>query len=389
MNTPSSAPPPAPLGRIVSLVLVLVIIGLAIGLVPRWLARQKLLAETRADFTPSVDTVFPVPAKTYEGTPLPAEVLPFVAASIHARASGYLKSWFVDIGDQVTNHQVLAEIDTPELDEQITQARAELDQAAATRDLAQITADRWTELLKTASVSEQETAEKKSDYVLKQANVEAARANVQRLEDLKRFDLVTAPFDGVITLRNTDIGQLIAADSGPELFRLAQVNPLRVYVRVPQQLTHGITPGQKGVLTLQDLPGREFAATVSRTAGAVDATSRTLQVELLAPNPRGEILSGSYAQVRFTEGALPTVLTLSDSALIFRAQGMQAAVVDASNKVQLRSLTLGRDFGSTVEVLAGLDATNRVIMNPPDGITDGMLVHIAPPAETNQSNPLK
>ena len=389
MNTPSSAPPPAPLGRIVSIVLVLVIIGLAIGLVPRWLARQKLLTETRADFTPSVDTVFPVPAKTYEGTPLPAEVLPFVAASIHARASGYLKSWLVDIGDQVTNHQVLAEIDTPELDEQITQARAELDQAAATRDLAKITADRWTELLKTASVSEQETAEKKSDYVLKQANVEAARANVQRLEDLKRFDLVTAPFDGVITLRNTDIGQLIAADSGPELFRLAQVNPLRVYVRVPQQLTHGITPGQKGVLTLQDLPGREFAATVSRTAGAVDATSRTLQVELLVPNPRGEILSGSYAQVRFTESALPTVLTLSDSALIFRAQGMQAAVVDSDNKVKLRSLKLGRDFGSTVEVLAGLDVTNRVIMNPPDGITDGMLVHIAPPAETNQSNPLK
>jgi RND family efflux transporter MFP subunit len=389
MNTPSSAPPPAPLGRIVSLVLVLVIIGLAIGLVPRWLARQKLLAETRADFTPSVDTVFPVPAKTYEGTPLPAEVLPFVAASIHARASGYLKSWLVDIGDQVTNHQVLAEIDTPELDEQITQARAELDQAAATRDLAKISADRWTELLKTASVSEQETAEKKSDYVLKQANVEAARANVQRLEDLKRFDLVTAPFDGVITLRNTDIGQLIAADSGPELFRLAQVNPLRVYVRVPQQLTHGITPGQKGVLTLQDLPGREFTATVSRTAGAVDATSRTLQVELLVPNPRGEILSGSYAQVRFTESALPTVLTLSDSALIFRAQGMQAAVVDSDNKVKLRSLKLGRDFGSTVEVLAGLDVTNRVIMNPPDGITDGMLVHIAPPAETNQSNPLK
>ena len=384
MNAPSPASaPPVRLGRILQIVIVLVALGLAVGFVPRWLSRQKLLAETRVDAVPAVETVLPTTAKANLSTPLPADVQPFIEATIHARASGYLKNWFVDIGDHVTNNQTLAEIDTPELVEQLAQARAELDQASAARDLAKITADRWTDLLKTASVSDQETEEKKSDSVLKQANVEAARANVQRLEDMKNFDRVTAPFDGVVTVRNTDIGQLIAAGSGPELFRLAQTNPLRVYVRVPQMLIHSIVPGQKATLAFQDLPGREFVATVTRTAGAVDPTSRTLQVELQVPNPHGEILAGSYAQVSFNESAAADVLTLSDKALIFRAQGMQAAVVGPDNKAHLRSLKLGRDYGNTVEVLAGLTATDHVILNPPDGIAEDMAVRIAPPAETN------
>jgi membrane fusion protein (multidrug efflux system) len=384
MNTPSSAPPSSvSLRRIMQIVIVLIFIGLAIGFVPRWFARQKLLAETRSDSVPSVDVILPTPSKPDLGTPLPADVQPYIEASIHARASGYLKNWFVDIGEHVTNNQALAEIDTPELDEQIAQAKADLDETMAACDLSKITADRWTELLKTASVSEQETAEKTSDYTLKQATVEAARANLQRLQAIKDFDRVTAPFDGVITVRNTDIGQLIAAGSGPELFRLAQTDPLRVYVRVPQQLVHAIQPGQKAALIFQDMPNREFEATVTRTAGAVDPASRTLQVELQVPNPKGEIFSGSYAQVRFNENAAAGVLTLSDNALLFRAQGMQVAVVDGDNKVQLHSLRLGRDFGSTVEVLGGLDATDRVIMNPPDGIAAGMTVQVAPPADTN------
>jgi RND family efflux transporter MFP subunit len=289
----------------------------------------------------------------------------------------------VDIGDHVTNGQVLAEIDTPELDQQLAQARAELDQANANLALAKVTADRWTDLLKTASVSEQETVEKTADYTLKQADVEAAQANVQRLADLKNFDHVTAPFDGTVTARNTDIGMLIAADSGPELFRMAQTDPLRIYVRVPQPFIHAIAPGQKAALTFTELPGRIFEAQVTRTAGAVDPTSRTLQVELQVPNPKGEILAGSYAQVRFNEAAVTNVLTLSDNALIFRAQGMQAALVGGDNKVKLQSVTLGRDFGNTVEVLAGLNATDRVINNPPDSIADGMTVQVEQPAETN------
>jgi RND family efflux transporter MFP subunit len=386
-NSPSSpsAPPPVSLRRIAEIVVVLIVIGLVIGLVPRWRARHRLLAETRTDSVVTVNVISPTPSKSDLGTPLPAEVQAFVQATIHARASGYLKNWFADIGDHVTNGQALAEIDTPELDQQLAQAKAELDQAQAALDLAKITADRWTELLKTASVSEQETAEKKADQVLKQANVEAARANLQRLDNLKNFDRVTAPFAGTITARNTDIGQLITAGSGPELFRLAQTDPLRVYVRVPQPFVHALAPGQKAELTLMELPGRVFTAEVTRTAGAVDPVSRTLQVELQLPNPRGEILAGSFAQVRFNEAAAPNGLTLSDNALIFRAQGMQVAVVGAQGRVSLHSVKLGRDFGNTVEVLDGLKIGDRVINNPPDSIADGMTVQVGMAAETNSA----
>ncbi len=381
-NPPAAAPPPVRLTRIGLVVIVLVLIGLVIGLVPRWLARHKLIAETRTDAVVTVDVVSPTVSKADLGTPLPAEVQAFMEASIHARASGYLKSWLVDIGAVVTNGQLLAEIDTPELDQQLAQAKAQLDQANAALALAKITADRWTDLLKTASVSEQETAEKTSDLALKQADVAAAKANVRRLEDLKSFDRVTALFDGTVTVRNTDIGQLIAADSGPELFHLAQIDPLRVYVRVPQPMIHAIAPGQAAELTFQELPGKIFTATVTSTAGAVDASSRTLLVELQVPNPHGEILAGSYAQARFTQSVAPNGLTISDNVLIFRAQGMQAAVVGPDNKVQLRSLKLGRDFGNTVEILSGLAATDRVILNPPDAIADGMTVQVAEPGAT-------
>lgn len=378
MNTPSNASAaPVRLSRVLLVVIVLFAFGLVAGFIPRWFARQKLLAETKVDTVPTVTVALPTPDKSSAGTPLPADVQPFMQAAIHARASGYLKSWFVDIGDHVTNNQTLAEIDTPELDEQILQLRAELDQAIATRDLAKITSDRWVELLKTASVSDQETEEKKSDYVLKQANVEAARAALQRSEDLKKFDRVTAPFDGVVTARNTDIGQLISADSGAELFRLAQTTPLRVYVRVPQSLSHMVAQGQKAALTFQEMPGHEFEATVTRISGAEDSTSRTLQVELQVPNSKGEIFAGSYAQVRFQEIADANVLNVTGNALIFRAQGMQVAVLGPDNRAQLRSIKLGRDFGSTVEVLGGLNATDRVILNPPDSIADGMPVRLA------------
>jgi RND family efflux transporter MFP subunit len=384
-STPSpTAPPPIGLGKIVKIAVVLILIGLVVGLVPRWHARRALLADEKADSVPSVSVVSAAVSKPDFSTPLPAEVQSFIQASIHARASGYLKNWYADIGDTVTNGQLLAEIETPELDQQLLQAQADLDQSRAALSLSKITADRWVELLKTASVSEQETAEKTSDLALKKAAVEAAEANLERLKQLKVFDRVTAPFAGTVTLRNTDIGQLISADSGPALFSLAQINPLRVYVQVPQPLIHSITPGQTAQLTFQELPGRVFEAKVTRTAGAVDPVSRTLQVELEADNSHGEILAGSYAQVRF--GEMPStvpVLVLSDNALIFRAQGMQIAVLDSDNKVQLRSIKLGRDFGNTVEVLSGLNADDRVVNNPPDSIADGEQVEVAKPVDTN------
>jgi RND family efflux transporter MFP subunit len=382
MNSTAPSPPtapPAPLRRIAEIAAALIVIGLVIGLVPRWIAHRKLLAQAGTDSNLLVSVISAVPEKSDLGTPLPANVEAFIQASIHARASGYLKDWFVDIGDHVTNGQVLAEIDTPELDEQLAQAKAQLDQAKASLDLAKITADRWNTLLKTASVSEQDAAEKRSDYVLQQANVEAARANLQRLTDLKAFDRVTAPFTGVITARNTDIGQLIAAGSGPELFGMAQTDPLRVYVQVPQQYVHDIEDGQKAQLTFLEIPGRTFKATVTQTSGAVDPTTRTLQVELQVPNPKGDIFAGSYAQVRFNESADPAALTISDNAIIFRAEGTQVAIVGPDNKVQLRDVKVGRDFGDIIEVLDGLTANDRVVDNPPDSIADGMTVEIVQP----------
>ena len=389
MNTtspqPESTPPTRPVRLILiaQVVIVLVVIALIAGFVPRWIARHKLLAENHADTLITVAIISPTAFKPDLGTPLPAEVQAFTQASIHARASGYLKNWFVDIGDHVTNSQVLAEIETPEVDQQLMQARAELDQANANLGLAKISADRWTDLLKSSSVSEQETAEKQADYTLKQANVSAAQANVRRLEETKNFNRVVAPFAGTITARNTDIGQLINATGGLELFRLAQTDPLRVYVRVPQALIYAITPGQTAQLTFQELPGRNFVATVTRTAGAVDPASRTLQVELQVANPKGEILAGSYAQVRFDEATNAHGLTLSDNTLVFRAQGMQVALIGSNNIVQMRSIKLGRDFGNTVEVLSGIAASDRVIINPPDSIADGMVVQIAEPVATN------
>jgi membrane fusion protein (multidrug efflux system) len=379
---PAAAPTPIRLSRIGLIVIVLVVIGLLIGFVPRWISHRLLATEAHADAVPTVDVVSPTVGKADLGTPLPAEVEAFVSAAIHARASGYLKNWFADIGQAVTNGQLLAEIESPEVDEQLAQARAQLAQAQAACALAKTTADRWTELLKTASVSEQETAEKTGDYAVQQANVQAAQANVQRLEALKSYDSVTAPFAGTITARNTDIGQLIAADSGPELFDLAQTDPLRVYVRVPQPLIHVIAPGQEADLMFQESPGKIFPATVTRTAGAVDPSSRTLQVELQVPNPKGEILAGSYAQVRFHDTpAAKGTLVLSDNCLIFRAQGMQVAVVGSDNKVTLRSVRLGRDFGNTIEVLDGVTTNDQVIVNPPDSIADGMAVQISVPVK--------
>ena len=382
-STQPSPPPPVSLRRIAEVAVILIVIGLVIGLVPRWLANHKLEAETRADTNLVVTVISPSLAKSDLSAPLPADVQAYIQASIHARASGYLKNWYVDIGDHVTNGQVIALIDTPELDEQIAQAKAQVDQAKAQLDLSKITADRWSELVKTASVSDQENAEKQSDYVLQQANVEAARANLQRLQDLKSFDSVTAPFNGVITVRNTDIGQLISATSGAELYRMAQTDPLRVYVQVPQQYVYDIQPGQKADLIFIERPGKVYQATVIRTAGAVDPTTRTLQVELQVPNPSGELYAGSYSQVRFNHSPDHGAMTISDNAVIFQAAGTQVALVDGGNKVKLRDIKVGRDFGDTIEVLNGLNTNDLVINNPPDSIADGMSVEISKPQGTN------
>ena len=373
---------PVRLMRVLFVVIIILLIGLAAGLWPRWSARRTLAQETQELAVTSVAVVSPVPGPSMLGVPLPAEVQAFVEAPIYARASGYLKRWLVDIGATVKAGQLLAEIDTPEVDQQLAQARAEVAQHQAALDLAKITAARWTDLLKTASVSQQETAEKQSDLELKKANLDGAQANLHRLEDMKTFASVVAPFDGTITTRQTDVGQLIAAGSGRELFRLAQLNPLRVYVRVPQTMSLAIAPGQKAELILDQFPGKKIGAKVVRTAGAIEPGSRTLLTELEADNAGGEILAGSYAQVRFTDSSAAPTLTLSANTLLFRAEGIRVGVVNADGKVELRAVKLGRDFGQTVEILEGVGAGDRVILNPPDALANGLVVRVAPPENT-------
>jgi RND family efflux transporter MFP subunit len=231
--------------------------------------------------------------------------------------------------------------------------------------------------VKSSSVSEQEAAEKQADLELKTANVEAARANVRRLEELQSFESVRAPFAGTITARNTDVGQLISAASGRELFRLAQTGTLRVYVRVPQTSVRSIAPGQIAELTVREFPGRTFPAKVVRTSGAISAESRTLLTELQVDNSRGELLAGTFAEVRFNEAVSDSTLTLSANTLLFRAEGPQVGVVTSGGKVELRKVALGRDFGPTVEILSGVSTNDHVILNPADSLVSGVTVKFA------------
>ncbi len=390
-NATPSAPPqvanarPLALGRIVAVLAVLVVLLAFAGLVPRWRQSRNLQAETRELAVPSVLVVAPSAGQAPPGMTLPAEVKAFVEAPIYARASGYLKRWFVDLGTNVVAGQLLAEIDTPELNQELARARAQLGQAEAALGLARITAERWAELVKTSSVSEQEAAEKQSDYALKAATVDAAKAEVHRLEDLQSFARVIAPFDGTITARQTDIGQLINAGSGRELFRLAQTGTLRIFARVPQTVARAVAPGQIAELTVPELPGRVFPATVVRTSGAMDAQSRTLLVELAVDNARGEILAGSYAQVRFPLSRVDVALTLPSNTLLFRAEGPQVGIVLADGKVELRSVKLGRDFGTAVEVLSGVQPAERVILNPADSLVSGVTVRLVETAKPGSS----
>ncbi|HUI08115.1 MAG TPA: efflux RND transporter periplasmic adaptor subunit [Verrucomicrobiae bacterium] len=382
----ASPPPTAPLGtttaspvrlsRVGTVVAALLVIGFLAGFVPRWRQRTAVRAETVSLATPSVSVVSPEPGRPTASLVLPAEVKAFLEAPIYSRANGYLKRWLVDIGAHVEAGQLLAEIDTPELDQQLDQARAQLAESEAALALAKTTAERWADLLKTASVSEQENAEKQADYKLKAATVEADRANVHRLEELQSFERITAPFAGTITVRNIDVGDLITAGSGKELFHLAQRRTLRVYVSVPQAVALGIRPGQSAELTIPEIPGRKFLATVTNTSGAMATDSRTLLTELQVDNPHEEILPGSYAQVRFINPNVSPVLTLPSNTLLFRAEGLQVGVVGPDDRVDLHEVDIGRDFGQTVEVLAGVRPSDRVIVNPSDSLASGTTVRV-------------
>ena len=351
--------------------------GVAVGALPRWSQRRQATADMTQLAVPSVSVVSPTKGKPGDGLVLPAEIRPWREASIYARANGYLKDWVADIGAHVQPGQLLAEIETPDLDQQLAQAKAQLTLAQANLHLAQITDQRWKVLLKTASVSDQEAAEKAAGRETAAASVGAQLANMRRLQELVAFQRVVAPFAGTVTLRSVDVGDLIVAGSGGrELFHVAQTEKLRVYVRVPEPSARDIAPGQAASLTTPANPGRVFPATVRTTAEAISTSSRTLLTELEVDNPQQEILPYSYGELSLNQSQSDSPLTLPSNTLLFRAQGLQVGVVRPDGTVELRSIQVGRDFGQTVEVLGGVTAADRVIVNPADSLVAGTNVRI-------------
>jgi membrane fusion protein (multidrug efflux system) len=383
----SAAIPPTPSAkrmRIAGTIIAVIVIGaLALGFLPRWHQRQTAKADMNQLAIPTVSVVSPTLEKSESGLVLPAEIKPWREASIYARANGYLKDWVADIGAHVTNGQLLAEIETPDLDQQLEQAKAQLQLSQANLHLAEMTDARWKELLKTASVTEQEAAEKAAGRETAAASVAADQANMRRLEELVAFQRVIAPFDGTVTIRSVDNGDLIVAGSGgQELFHIAQTDKLRVYVRVPEPNASGITPGQTATLTTPASPGRSFTAKVTTTSEAISTISRTLLTELEVDNSQHQVLPYSYGEVSLKENNTAPPLTLPSNTLLFRAQGLQVGVVHPDGTVELRSVQVGRDFGQTIEIRSGVTPADRVITNPTDSLVDGVKVRIQAVPET-------
>ena len=366
-----------------ALIALIVAVGLGVwGEVSRVLARSALGRETAESAIPTVATVTAERSMLGEELVLPGAVQAFIEAPIYARTSGYLKAWQTDIGTPVTKGQLLAEIETPEVDQQLSQARADLATARANETLSNSTNLRWQGLLSTESVSKQDAEEKSGDAAAKKAAAESAAANVARLRDLESFKRVVAPFSGVITARNTDIGALINAgqSTGTELFRIADTRRLRIYVGVPESFAAVTRPGLEAELRFAERPNGRFIAKTVRTSNALDPILRTLQVELELDNAKGEIFPGAYAEVHFKIPASAETLRLPANTVLFRAAGLQVATLDPDHRVKLKSIVQGRDFGNTIEVLSGLEPNEVVVLNPPDSITNGEQVRIAAPA---------
>ncbi len=350
------------------------------GILSRLSARNALEREALATAVPTVVTTKPRGGPAADTLVLPGSVQAYYEAPIYARTSGYLKVWHTDIGAAVKKGQLLAEIEAPEVDQQLRQAEADLGTARANYELARTTNERWQGLLATESVSQQDADQRAGDAAAKAAAQMSAAANVARLRELEGFKRVVAPFDGVVTQRNTDVGALINAGETPgsALFRVADTHRLRIYVQVPQPYAAQIRAGVSASLEFTDHPGRHYSATVASTAHALDAVSRTLQVELQIDNSSGELLPGSYVQVTFSLPPSAATLRVPVNAVIFRGKAPQVATVDDAHRVRLRDIAAGRDFGTEIEVLAGIGANDTLILNPPDSIEDGQQVRVQP-----------
>ena len=386
-NEAQSAPLPDPrrarwLSLVVAVAAVLLGIVVYSGIHERAEAQRRLGVATERAAITTVNVVHPQLAAASQEIVLPGYTQPFSDTPIYARTDGYLKRWYFDIGARVQKGQLLAEIDTPEIDQQLDQARAELKTAQANEQLAAITAARWQNLLKTNSVSKQETDQAVSDLSAKQATVDSMTANVHRLEQLQSFEQVYAPFSGVVTARNTDIGALINAGAGgqpQELFHMAAVDKLRVYVALPEVDLRAAQDGAKATLTLDEFPGQTFEGIIVRNSDSINLASRTLNVEVDVNNPGDRIKTGAYAFVHLklpdNSSHAAESLVIPANTLLFRSEGLRVGVV-RDNQAQLVPITIGRDYGSSVEVVAGLNPTDQIIVNPSDSLTTGTAVQI-------------
>jgi RND family efflux transporter MFP subunit len=361
---------------IVALVVLLVVV---FGISARSSSEHTLEKETAVAAIPSVNVIYPAPSTLSSEIALPGNTQAFTDTPLYSRTSGYLKNWYFDIGAHVRKGQLMATIETPELDQQLQVAQADLKSAQANLDLADVTSARYQNLLKTNSVSKQETDVAVSDAAAKKAAVDASMANVRRLEQLQSFEKVYAPFDGIVTARNIDIGALIQAGENTtpkELFHLAAIGKIRVFVAVPEAYSTAIKDGGKAALTLDEYPGRQFVGTIARNSNAIDLATRTLNVEVDIDNPKGELLPGAYVFVHFKVPEHATSLMIPSNTLLFRAEGLRVGVVH-NGRVQLVSVKIGRDEGANVEIASGLTASDAVILNPSDSLVSGQRVEIA------------
>ena len=376
-------------GVVIAILVVIIVAGVVVmGVVPRLRAKAALRTETTDLAVPTVVVIHPKRGDPEQEIVLPGNIQAFEDAPIYARTTGYLKKWYVDIGGHVKSGQLLADIDTPEVDQQLQSARADLKTAQANLNLSKITEDRFEGLKNTDAVSKQDVDNAHGDFEAKRAIVASSEYNVKRLEETQAFNKIYAPFDGIVTARNTDIGQLIDSGSGgaaKEMFHMQSTRVLRVYINVPQQYSQAAKPGLPADLTLAEFPGRRFKGQLVRTAKAIDPASRTLLVEVDVNNTTGELLPGAYAGVhlKLPEG-VPTFI-LPVNTLIFRSQGLQIATV-AGGKASLVPIVLGRDFGSEVEVVSGLTGQENVMVNPPDSLVEGEQVQIAQQKQQQSGN---
>jgi RND family efflux transporter MFP subunit len=355
-------------------------LGLVInsGITARAAAAAQLVQATTEAAVPSVNVVHPKTGAPTQEIVLPGNMQAFTDSPIYARTSGYLSKWYFDIGSRVTQGQLLAEIETPEIDQQLQQARAQLETAQANYHLAETTAERWKFLLETNSVSKQETDQAIGNLAAQKANADSSAANVRRLEQLQSFEKVYAPFDGVIIVRNTDVGALIDAGAGTpakELFHLAAIHTLRVFVPVPEAYARAAVSGANVSLTLDEFPGDVFHGTLVRNSNSIDTASRTLLVEVDVENPTGQLLPGAYVSVHLNLPDPTRSVTIPANTLLFRSEGLRVGVV-RNGRAELTPVKIGRDYGGAVEVLSGLRPSDSIILDPADSLISGTPVRL-------------